>query len=326
MSARVLADYLAQQPDLRADVAGLIGDVTRACVRISGALQRGALADILGSAGSGNVQGEEQKKLDVLSDEWLIESVRQGGHAAALASEEQDEPVALNEQARLLLLFDPLDGSSNIDVNISVGTIFSILPAPAGALDTTAFLQPGQNQLAAGYVLYGPSTLLVLSVGHGVAVFTLDPATGEFHQTADQRQIPAQTREFAINMSNQRHWEAPMQQYIAECLAGVTGVRGKDFNMRWVASMVGDVHRILTRGGVFMYPYDHKDPSKAGRLRLMYEANPMAWLVEQAGGQATTARQRILEVQPELLHQRIPVVLGSAEEVSRVTELHRAAG
>lgn len=175
-------------------------------------------------------------------------------------------------------------------------------------------------------MLYGPSTLLVLSVGHGVAVFTLDPATGEFHQTADQRQIPAQTREFAINMSNQRHWEAPMQQYIAECLAGVTGVRGKDFNMRWVASMVGDVHRILTRGGVFMYPYDHKDPSKAGRLRLMYEANPMAWLVEQAGGQATTARQRILEVQPELLHQRIPVVLGSAEEVSRVTELHRAAG
>ncbi len=334
MSALSLDEYLARHRHanvaLADAVAGLVQDVTRACVRISAALRQGALAGILGSAGSGNVQGEDQKKLDVLADEWLIESVRLGGHAAGLASEEQDDVVALNTDGRLLLLFDPLDGSSNIDVNISVGTIFSVLPRPTGedgggAVTAVDFLQPGRQQLAAGYVLYGPSTLLVLTLGQGVNVFTLDDARGVFFLTAERCQIAPATREFAINMSNQRHWEAPMQRYIAECLAGSTGVRGKDFNMRWVASMVGDVHRILTRGGVFMYPYDRKDPSKAGRLRLMYEASPMAYLIEQAGGQASTARERLLDVVPHSLHQRIPVVLGSREEVTRVDDLHRQA-
>lgn len=327
MSRTTLHAYLAAEqsklPHLSADLSQIVLQITAACRHISTALQQGALAGILGSADSGNIQGEVQKKLDVISDDLLVDALTEGGLTAAIASEEQDYMVVTNTDGQYLVLFDPLDGSSNIDVNMSVGTIFSILPRPAKtALATEDFFQAGQQQVAAGYVLYGPSTLLVLTLGAGVDVFTLDQQTGEFILTAKQLQIPADTQEFAINMSNQRHWETPVKQYIDECLAGKTGSRGKDFNMRWVASMVGDVHRILTRGGVFMYPYDFKDPTKAGRLRLMYEANPMSLLIEQAGGAATTGRVRILEVAPNDLHQRIPVVLGSRHEVERVTRYH----
>lgn len=329
MSRITLPAYLAAEqsklPSLTADLSQIVLQITAACHQISTALQQGALAGILGSADSGNIQGEVQKKLDVISDDLLVDALTEGGLTAAIASEEQDYMVVTNPNGQYLVLFDPLDGSSNIDVNMSVGTIFSILPRPAKTeLATEDFFQAGQQQVAAGYVLYGPSTLLVLTVGAGVDVFTLDQQTGEFILTAKQLQIPADTQEFAINMSNQRHWEAPVKQYIDECLAGKTGTRGKDFNMRWVASMVGDVHRILTRGGVFMYPYDFKDPSKAGRLRLMYEANPMSWLIEQAGGAASTGRVRILEVAPNDLHQRIQVVLGSKHEVERVTAYHQS--
>lgn len=328
MSRTTLHAYLAAEQsklsNLTADLSQIVLQLTAACHQISTALQQGALAGILGSADSDNIQGEVQKKLDVISDDLLVDALTHGGLTAAIASEEQDHMVITNPDGQYLVLFDPLDGSSNIDVNMSVGTIFSILPRPvATALNTEDFFQAGTQQVAAGYVLYGPSTLLVLTLGAGVDVFTLDQSTGDFILTVQQLQIPADTQEFAINMSNQRHWEAPVQQYIDECLAGKTGVRGKDFNMRWVASMVGDVHRILTRGGVFMYPYDLKAPSKAGRLRLMYEANPMSWLIEQAGGAASTGRGRILEVAPHDLHQRVPVVLGSRHEVERVHQYHQ---
>jgi fructose-1,6-bisphosphatase I len=230
-------------------------------------------------------------------------------------------------QGEYLLLFDPLDGSSNIDVNVSIGTIFSVLKKTEGSAGVSEadFLQAGQSQVAAGYCVYGPQTTLVLTVGDGVAMFTLDREQGSFVLTQENVQIPADTQEFAINMSNMRHWAPPVKQYIDDCLAGKSGVRGKDFNMRWVASMVADVHRILTRGGVFMYPWDQREPHKPGKLRLMYEANPMAWLVEQAGGAATNGQQRILDIQPTELHQRVSVFLGSKNEVQRVTALHQAS-
>jgi len=301
----------------------LILQTTIACKAISSALHKGALAGILGSAGSDNIQGETQKKLDIISNTVMMDTLLSGGQIAALASEEMDEMVVASESGKYLILFDPLDGSSNIDVNMSVGTIFSILERPnKQSVKTEDFFQAGQHQVAAGYVLYGPSTLLVMTLGDGVDVFTLDREVGEFILTSERLMIPEETQEFAINMSNQRHWEAPMQRYIDECLAGKTGPRGKDFNMRWVASMVGDVHRVLTRGGIFMYPYDLKDPKKAGKLRLMYEANPMSFLIEQAGGASTTARQRIMDIEPNGLHQRVPVVLGSRNEVLRVTHYH----
>lgn len=328
MSHVSLSQYLNQQktqlPQVTDDLAGLLQDVMSACRHISVALQQGALAGVLGSADTGNVQGEVQKKLDIISNDLLIDAIQTGGHAAAMASEEMDTLIPANPAADYLIMFDPLDGSSNIDVNMSVGTIISILKRTrSGEVSTDEFFQAGAEQVAAAYVLYGPSTLLVLTLGNGVDIFTLDRAGGDFFLTAEQASIPADTQEFAINMSNQRHWEAPVTRYIDECLAGKTGVRGKDFNMRWVASMVGDVHRILTRGGIFMYPYDLKDPSKAGRLRLMYEANPMSMIIEQAGGASTTGRQRILDVSPNDLHQRIPVVLGSKNEVERVTAYHQ---
>jgi fructose-1,6-bisphosphatase I len=253
----------------------------------------------------------------------MVDTLLGGGIAAALASEEMDEMIVASESGKYLILFDPLDGSSNIDVNMSVGTIFSILERPnSNTIETSDFYQAGQHQVAAGYALYGPSTMLILTLGSGVDVFTLDRDLGEFILTSEQLSIPADTQEFAINMSNQRHWEKPMQRYVDECIEGKEGVRGKDFNMRWVASMVGDVHRVLMRGGIFMYPYDLKDPKKAGKLRLMYEANPMSFLIEQAGGASTTGRQRIMDVDPTGLHQRIPVVLGSRNEVLRVTHYH----
>jgi fructose-1,6-bisphosphatase I len=308
---------------LTSDLTQLILQTAISCKGISAALHKGALAGILGSANIDNIQGETQKKLDIISNVLMVDTLLGGGIAAALASEEMDEMIVASESGKYLILFDPLDGSSNIDVNMSVGTIFSILERPnTNSIETSDFFQAGQHQVAAGYALYGPSTMLILTLGNGVDVFTLDRDLGEFILTSEQLTIPADTQEFAINMSNQRHWEAPMQRYVDECIEGKEGVRGKDFNMRWVASMVGDVHRILMRGGIFMYPYDLKDPKKAGKLRLMYEANPMSFLIEQAGGASTTGRHRIMDVEPAGLHQRIPVVLGSRNEVLRVTHYH----
>ncbi len=324
--SHTLADFLQQhlqQHPQDTDLCGVIRTLADACHDISHRVRAGALGGILGSAGSGNIQGEEQKKLDVLANQILIDALSAQPAVAGLASEEEDDFVATGHHGDYLVLFDPLDGSSNIDVNISIGTIFSVLPKPAGKLETASFLQPGRNQVASGYALYGPQTLLVLTLGHGIAVFTLDEAHG-FVQTQTDPRISADTREFAINMSNQRHWEAPVQAYIAELLAGETGVRGKNFNMRWVASMVAEVHRILMRGGVFLYPKDAREPEKPGKLRLMYEANPLSLIVEQAGGAASDARRRMLDIVPTGLHQRVAVVLGSREEVDNVTHRHTA--
>ena len=316
-----------RQGRISADLRLLIEVVARACKSISVAVGKGALGGVLGDAGTGNVQGEAQKKLDVLSNEILLEANAWGGHLAACASEEMDhcQPIAdAYPRGNYLLLFDPLDGSSNIDVNVSVGTIFSVLRCPDDVpqVGDEHFLQPGTAQVAAGYCIYGPSTMLVLTIGHGTHAFTLDREQGSFVLTQKYMRVPEQTKEFAINMSNQRHWEAPMQAYVTDLLAGKEGPRGKDFNMRWIASMVADVHRILTRGGIFIYPWDRKDPSKAGKLRLMYEANPMSFLIEQAGGASSNGRQRMMEIAPIQLHQRVPVFLGSKEEVETAARYH----
>ena len=305
----------------------LLEVVARACKSISHAVNKGALGGVLGTANSENVQGEIQKKLDIIANEVLIEANEWGGHLAAMASEEMDGIYLVPNrypQGEYLLLFDPLDGSSNIDVNVSIGTIFSVLKKPDGdrGVEEGDFLQPGHQQVAAGYCVYGPQTTLVLTVGDGVAMFTLDREQGSFVLTQENIRIPEDTKEFAINMSNMRHWDAPVKRYVDECLEGVEGPRGKNFNMRWIASMVSDVHRIMTRGGIFMYPWDKREPNKPGKLRLMYEANPMGWLVEQAGGAATNGKQRILDIQPGQLHERVSVILGSKNEVERVTSYH----
>ena len=335
MSKRIsLTRYLVEKQRVDGHIPSqlrlLLEVVARACKSVSHAVNKGALGGVLGSAGSENVQGEVQKKLDIIANEVLIEANEWGGHLAGMASEEMDGIyVVPNRYPRgeYLLLMDPLDGSSNIDVNVSIGTIFSVLKMPEGdrGVEEGDFLQPGKCQVAAGYCVYGPQTILVLTVGDGVAMFTLDREQGSFVLTEDNVRIPEDTKEFAINMSNMRHWDEPVKRYIDECLQGREGPRAKDFNMRWIASMVADVHRIMTRGGVFMYPWDKREPNKPGKLRLMYEANPMAWLVEQAGGAATNGRQRILEVQPTQLHERVSVILGSKNEVERVTQYHQQA-
>ena len=287
------------------------------CAAISRTVAGGALVGALGASGQVNVQDEEQKKLDIITNDMLREALAACASVFGLASEELDtvESTGRTGEGGYLVLFDPLDGSSNIDINAPVGTIFSVLPAPSGEIDEAAFLQPGRNQVAAGYALYGAQSMLVLTTGRGVAAFTLD-SDGQWLRTGEDLAIPADTKEFAINMSNQRHWAEPVRRYIDGCLQGKDGPRGKDFNMRWVAAMVADVHRILMRGGVFLYPWDAREPNRAGKLRLMYEGNPMALLVEQAGGKATTdGRQPILDVQPSELHQRIAVALGSASEI-----------
>ena len=335
MSKRIsLTRYLVEKQRVDGHIPSqlrlLLEVVARACKSVSHAVNKGALGGVLGSAGSENVQGEVQKKLDIIANEVLIEANEWGGHLAAMASEEMDSIYLVPNrypQGEYLLLFDPLDGSSNIDVNVSIGTIFSVLKMPEGdrGVEEGDFLQPGKCQVAAGYCVYGPQTILVLTVGDGVAMFTLDREQGSFVLTEDNVRIPEDTKEFAINMSNMRHWDEPVKRYIDECLQGREGPRAKDFNMRWIASMVADVHRIMTRGGIFMYPWDKREPNKPGKLRLMYEANPMAWLVEQAGGAATNARQRILDVQPQQLHERVSVILGSKNEVDRVTQYHQEA-
>ncbi len=311
------------------DFTSLLNDIVTACKVISNLVNHGALVGVLGSAETDNVQGEVQKKLDVISNEVFIQSNEWAGHLAAMASEEMDEIYPIPQKyprGKYLLLFDPLDGSSNIDVNVSVGTIFSILRCPEGVQNPTVehFLQPGTQQVCAGYALYGPSSMMVLTTGRGVNGFTLDQNIGEFILSHPNLKISADTQEFAINMSNMRFWEPPIRRYMDECLEGNTGPRGKDFNMRWIASMVAEVHRILARGGVFMYPIDNKNKDKGGRLRLLYEANPMSFIIEQAGGMSTTGRERIMEIVPKSLHQRVPVILGSKNEVERMISYHLA--
>jgi len=305
----------------------LIEVVSRACKTISHSVSKGALGDVLGAASTENVQGEIQKKLDIISNEILLQANEWGGHLAAMASEEMESfhPIPNRyPKGEYLLLFDPLDGSSNIDVNVTIGTIFSVLKAPEGmqAPSEQDFLQAGTRQVAAGYAVYGPQTMLVLTTGNGVNCFTLDREMGSWVMTQRGIQIPEDTAEYSINASNARHWFAPVRRYIDELEQGKTGPRGKNFNMRWIASMVADVHRILSRGGIFMYPADARDPDKPGKLRLLYEANPMSLIIEQAGGAATDGQQRILDIQPTGLHQRVAVFLGSKNEVERVTSYH----
>lgn len=305
----------------------LILDIADACVEISSLTQNGSLAGNLGASWGINVQGETQKALDVISNDMLIKAMEDRGRVRALASEEMDDTYILENpkaaSSDYFLAFDPLDGSSNIEINGLVGTIFSVLPAPEGAKGTiNDMLIPGNEQVAAGYTLYGPSTVLILTLGNGVVEFTLDVAQGTFRMTKHEVELPVATSEFAINASNRRYWEEPMQRYIEDCLQGSEGPRERDFNMRWVGAMVGDVHRIVSRGGVFLYPIDEKTRAKGGRLRLLYEANPMSMIVEQAGGRAIDGRERILDVVPESLHQRVPVVIGSREEVDIIAGYH----
>jgi fructose-1,6-bisphosphatase len=317
-----------RHPGSTGDFSGLLNAVATAVKIISNEIGRGALAGALGSAGVENVQGEVQKKLDLISNEVMIGETEWTGHLAAMASEEMEDiyPIpATGRRGKYLLVFDPLDGSSNIDANISVGTIFSILrsPDPGAEPRVEHFLQPGAAQVCAGFALYGPSTMLILTTGDGVDGFTLDRDIGAFVLTHPQLRIPEDCGEFAINASNERFWEAPVRRYIQECLAGGTGPRGGDFNMRWIASLVAETYRILTRGGVFLYPQDSKEPARPGRLRLMYECNPIAFIVEQAGGGASTGRERVMEIQPTGLHQRVPLIFGSRNEVERIERYHR---
>lgn len=310
----------------QSELAALLVDVAAATKAISAMVGRGALGLGVGSLESRNAAGDVQKPLDVLTNDVVVSCCEWGGLLAGMVSEEMDAPYPIPAQYRrgeYLLVFDPLDGSSTIDVNVAVGTIFSVLRHEGDAAPATAdFLQPGAKQVAAGYAIYGPATMLVLTVGHGTHGFTLDREIGNFILTHPDLRVPEETSEFAINVSNERFWEPPVARYVAECKAGKTGVRGRDFNMRWIASMVADVHRILMRGGVFLYPRDTKEPAKPGRLRLLYEANPMSLLIEQAGGAASTGRARILDVAPDELHQRVPVILGSKAEVERIVRYH----
>jgi fructose-1,6-bisphosphatase I len=322
-----LSQHLSQHHDLPQGLPSLIKTIAQTCIEISRTVAQGALSGVLGSAGSENVQGEVQKKLDVIANDMLIAACEKTGLLAAMASEEMDHCYRIPEnitKGDFLLLFDPLDGSSNIDVNVSIGTIFSVLKMPEGAseIGDESFLQAGHHQIAAGYCLYGPQTVFVFTIGSGVHMFTLDKHSDVFMLTQANVQIPEQTQEFAINMSNMRHWAAPVRQYVDECLQGKLGVRGKDFNMRWVASMVADVHRVLSRGGVFLYPWDQREPHKAGKLRLLYEANPMGWLVEQAGGRISNGQTSVLGIAPQHLHERVSVMLGSKEEVDRLVAYH----
>lgn len=323
-----LIEERRRHPEATGDLNALITDVSLACKAISRKVAFGDLGGVLGSAGTGNVQGEEQKTLDLLSNQMFVRANEWGGHVAGMLSEEMDDVYLLPARytrGKYLLAFDPLDGSSNIDVNVTVGSIFSVLRAVTPEEDPQPedFLQPGTQQVCAGYAIYGPSTMLVLTLGRGTHAFTLDPILGEWVLSHPDLSIPRTTREFAINASNSRFWEPAVKRYVDECLAGKTGPRGVDFNMRWIASLVAETHRILMRGGVFMYPRDSKDASKPGRLRLLYEASPISFLIEQAGGAASTGRERLMEIQPASLHQRIGFVFGSQEEVARIEAYHR---
>ena len=313
-----------EQSQVDPQLVSVVDSITITCKNIAERLRGGALSGLYGSAEQENVQGEIQKKLDVISNDLLKQALLANRNVAGIASEEEEQAIAGNAEGQYLVTFDPLDGSSNIDVNVTVGTIFSVLALPENCTQVTTdtFLQAGRKQIAAGYVLYGPSVILAITTGNGVAMYNLG-ADGDFYQTEDQIQVPETTEEFAINMSNQRFWQAPMQNYVNDLLLGEKGPLGKRFNMRWIASMVAEVHRILTRGGIFMYPYDSRDPSKAGKLRLMYEGNPMSFLIEQAGGASSNTQIPIMDVEPNHIHQRVPVILGSKEEVERVNRYHQ---
>ncbi len=312
-----------------ADLLALLDSVQTACKTVARLTAQGALGASVGPKLNINIHGEQQMLLDVLANDAMIGCCEESGQLAGMASEEMPEPYRIPSWFRrgpYLLVFDPLDGSSNVDIDMTIGTIFSVLRAPDDIVDPAVedFLQPGIQQVAAGYALYGPATMMVMTLGRGVHGFTLDNESGVFLRTHPNLRIAEAAREFAINVSNRRFWEPPVRQYIDECLEGAAGLRGVDFNMRWIASLVAEVHRILIRGGVFLYPRDTKDPRKPGRLRLIYEANPMAMIVEQAGGMASTGRQRILEVPPQNLHQRVPVILGARLEVERLIRYHEA--
>jgi fructose-1,6-bisphosphatase I len=307
----------------RVEIAATLSAIASVCRAISQLIGAGALAGALGATRGDHGAGDTQKELDVLANNMLVAGLS-SAPVAALASEELDEPILLDPGAPLLVAVDPLDGSSNIDTNVSVGTIFSIVPAPAYGvpLDAAAFLQTGLQQLAAGYAIYGPQTAFVLTTGEGTHVFTLDRSTWQFRLTAQHVRVPTRTREFAINASNHRHWDEPIRIYVDDCLKGSEGPRGEDFNMRWIASMVAEAHRVLARGGIYMYPADLRDGYAQGRLRLIYEANPIAWLIEQAGGAASTGMARILELKPASIHQRVPLLFGSRDEVARLDRYH----
>lgn len=326
--AQFLIEERRRHPAAGGDLNSVILEVALACKAVANRVAFGALRDTLGRIDRANVHGEVQHELDVIANDYFLRATERSGRLAGMASEELDEPYVLPAEysrGKYLLVFDPLDGSSNIDVNVSVGSIFSILRAPEPGVDATTqdFLQPGTAQVCAGYALYGPATMLVLTVGRGVHAFTLDPALGEFVLIRKAIRVSRHASEFAINASNRRFWEPAVRRYVDECLAGRSGPRHKDFNMRWVASLVAETHRILTRGGVFLYPRDTKDPAKPGRLRLLYEANPVAFLIEQAGGAASTGRGRVLDVVPSGLHQRVPLIFGAEEEVALIDRYHR---
>ncbi len=326
-----LTQFIIEQqrglPDASGTFTLLLNNIVTACKQISHRVNRGALIGVLGSAGSENVQGEVQKKLDIITHDIMVKALDWGGQVSGMASEEIDELIQIPKQypkGKYLVLFDPLDGSSNIDINLTVGTIFSVLRCREGMEpETEDFLRKGSEQVCAGFVLYGPSTMLVLTTGNGVNGFTLDQDIGEFILTHCNMRIAEDSSEFAVNMSNQRFWEPPVKRYIDECLAGKEGPRGKNFNMRWVASLVADVYRILNRGGVFLYPYDLREPDRPGKLRLMYEANPMAFIIEQAGGLCSNGQERILDIKPTSIHQRVPLIFGSKNEVERIINYYQ---
>lgn len=332
MTPLSLQEFLSREEALAGSdpvLSRLLIGISEACKEISAKVREGALAGVLGLAGSENVQGEEQKKLDIISNDIFVEAVARTGAVCGMVSEEVPEPIAVPEELPLgpyLACFDPLDGSSNIDINVSIGSIFAILPAerPKRTPLAADFLQPGENLRAAGYCMYGPQTILALTLGRGVFLFTLDDVTGTFRLTKENVRVPREAKEFAINMSNQRFWEAPVVRYISELLQGKDGPRGKNYNMRWVAAMVAEVHRILMRGGIFMYPRDSRNPERAGKLRLLYEANPMSMLMENAGGASTNGHERIRDIVPTDIHERVAVFLGAAEEVETVTGYHQA--
>ena len=334
MTNRVtLTQFIIEQqreefPGTSGAFTSLLNDIGTACKKISHLVNRGELIGVLGSADSENIQGEVQKKLDIITNDIMVNTLNWTGHLAGMASEEMDDIIKIPKhypKGKYLVVFDPLDGSSNIDVNLAVGTIFSILRTREGVdPDLQDFLRKGTEQVCAGFVLYGPSTMMVLTTGRGVNAFTLDQDIGEFILTHRNMRIPEETAEFAINMTNQRFWEPPVQRYIGECLQGKEGPLGKNYNMRWIASLVAEVYRILTRGGIFMYPLDSRNPKKPAKLRLMYEANPMAFIIEQAGGLCSNGRERILDIKPHDIHQRVPLILGSKQEVERIIQYHKA--
>jgi fructose-1,6-bisphosphatase I len=303
--------------NVEADLIQVIETIINASKEIAFRVRQGALADVLGATQDENIQGETQKQLDVISNQLLKDLLLASAPVAALASEEEDTVVAANPAGTYVVAFDPLDGSSNIDINGQIGTIFSIYRALNSVPyhSELQFNQKGSQQACAGYVLYGPSTLLAITTGKNTRCFTLDANQGDFLLTADNIQVAKDTQEFAINMSNSRFWSDDMRSYIEDLILGETGPRQKRFNMRWNAAMVGDVHRVLTRGGIFLYPSDNRNAKQPAKLRLLYEANPMSLLIENAGGKGWSEQQRILDIQPTQLHERVAVILGSANEV-----------